>query len=230
MQINLQSPILKESFKYFGWVLLFVFLWSKGCSGSVPQPQITKVVIPEVKGSFKAFKPEQKPVSSKMEPSENKNNFGQNLSKKENEFLQNQITLLLAENGKLKQSFINAPDSMKIKLYDKCMQLNSFTHTWDNDTINATASGIVRGEIQSIALKWKIKPISVQFPQPKQTVFRLLAGGGVGINKELNQLTYFATVGYQNAKGNVTSLQYQKFGNSEFVTVGKIFSIWNYKK
>lgn len=193
--------------------ILTAFILLKSCESK----PIIKT--PEIHGEFKAVKPKQTPiVESKKETIVNGIN----------EFLQQQINLLLSENDKLKQAFVDAPDSTKIKMYEDCTQLNSFTHTWDNDTIQATSYGIVRGEVQEIGLKYTIKPI--QIPKQKETVFRLLAGGGVGINKELNQLTYFGSVGYQNSKGNITFLQYQRFGNSEFVTFVKTFSIWNYKK
>lgn len=226
MQINLQSPILKEALKYLGWVLLFLVLWLRGCSGATTLPQITQITVPEVKGKFEAVKPEQKAVSSKKEPSENKNNFGRNLSKSENEFLQNQITLLLAENGKLKQSFINAPDSTKIKLYDKCVQLNSFTHTWDNDTIQATFYGIVRGEVQSIALKYTIKARNIEVPQ-KETVFRLLGGVEIGNNINLTNPIFKANLGLQNRKGNVINVSYD---NNKNIYLGYYFSVFSVKK
>ena len=223
-QINLQSPILKESFKYLGWVLLFLFLWFKGCSDNNKQP-IASVIVPEVKGNFKPVTPEQTPVSSKMEPTK-KNNFGQNQS---NEFLQNQISQLLSENDKLNLAYLNASDSLKKALYDKSIQINSFTHTWNNDTIQATASGIVRGEVQSIGLKYTIKERRVQFSQPsqKETVFRLLGGVEIGNNATLSNPVFKVNLGFQNRKGNVLTASYD---NNKNIYVGYMFSILNIKR
>jgi hypothetical protein len=225
MQINLQSPILKESLKYLGWLLLFVLLSFKGCSENTPQPQFTKVTVPEIKGSFKPVKPEQKPILQDSKPLKN-DNFGQILSKKENEFLQNQITLLLSENDKLKQSFINAPDSTKIKIYKNCVQLNSFSHTWDNDTIQATSYGIVRGEVQSIALKYTIKERKIEVSQ-KEMVFRLMGGLEIGNNINLTNPIFRANLGLQNRKGNLLTISYD---NNKNIYLGYYFSVFSYKR
>lgn len=226
MQINSQSPILKESLKYLGWILLFVFLWFKGCSGTDKSSATAKVTIPEIKGNFKPVKPEQRTVSSKKELTENKNNFRQNLSKSENEFLQNQITLLLFENDKLKNDHINASDSLKKSLYDKAIQLNSFTHTWENDTIQSTSYGIVRGEVQSIALKYTIKARKIEVPQ-KEIVFRFLGGVEIGNNIALSNPIFKANVGFQNRKGNIISFSYD---NNKNYYIGYSFSVFSLKR
>ena len=72
-QINLQSPYIKELIKYLGWVLLFIVLWFRGCSGSTPIPQIAKVIIPEVKGTFEAKKPVHQAVLIKADSPQLKN-------------------------------------------------------------------------------------------------------------------------------------------------------------
>ena len=64
MPINLYHPLWKEFLKYLGWILLFVFLWFRGCSGTTPATQTAKVIVPEVKAKFEAKKPVHEAISS----------------------------------------------------------------------------------------------------------------------------------------------------------------------
>ena len=211
--------------------IVICVLWFHGCNRTESMPSI--VLTKEVKGKLQSVKPEQAPI---VENGKNDRNIPKhtksdvNAQKSNEEFLQSQINELLAENQKLNDAYLNASDSLKIALYNKAIQLQSFTHTWNNDTINATASGIVRGEVQSIGIKYTIKPQKIEVPLAKETYLRVLAGGSFGINKELNQLTWSASVGFQNRKGNIIRATYQKIGNTEFVTAGYEFSILNFKR
>lgn len=202
--------------------LVILILFFKGCSGdSVPNIQ---VATKEIKGKFEAVKPIQTQITKRFP------DIRKTLTQKEDNFLQGQIDVLIAENKALQQFYNESSDSLKTALYNKAIELKSFNHTFDNDTITATTSGLVRGEIQSINLEYKIKPIKIEVPKTKETVFRLLAGGGVGINKELNQISYNYTAGFQNKKGNVIVGNFQKIGSENVYSVKYLFSIWNIKK
>ena len=212
--------------------LVILILFLSGCGGSTQEP--TTIITKEAKGKFEAVKPEQTAIlteNGKNIPKTAKSDiFRQNTSKSNEEFLQNQIDELLSENGKLQKAYSSASDSIKSQMYNKAITLNSFTHTWENDTIKATTNGIVRGEIQSIDLKYTIKSQKIEAQKPKETFLRVLGGSSFGINKELNQFTYSVSAGFQNKKGNIIRGQYQKIGNSEFFTAGYEFSILNWKR
>lgn len=64
MEINLNSPLLKEFFKYLTVFIIGVLVasWFRGCSGSTTTPQIAKVIIPEVEAKFEPKKPVHEPI------------------------------------------------------------------------------------------------------------------------------------------------------------------------
>ncbi|MGZ9736550.1 hypothetical protein [Flavobacterium sp. GNP002] len=225
MQINLQSPYLKEFFKYLGWILLFVFLWLRGCSGSTPTPQIVKVTVPEVKGSFQAKKPVHEAVTK---PSSRRQEKGVT------EYIDNPIDeKLITENEKLKSDFAKETDSLKrIIAYNKSMQLNKFSSTpFEDENIIINIEGIVQGEVKEITPSYVRKKIETQVQvKQKQTVLRVLVGGSIGVNKELNQAAYQLDLNFQNRKGDILSAEYLNVGGQQFGMVGFKKSIFNIKK
>lgn len=64
----------------------------------------------------------------------------------------------------------------------------------------------------------------------KETFLRVLVGGGLGINKELNQFTYSAAAGLQNKKGNIIRGRFQKIGAQSYYLAEYDFSILNWKR
>lgn len=220
-QINLYSPMWKDAFKYLGWVLLFGFLWFRGCSITDVRPQIVKVIVPEVKGNFQAKKPVHEAIVSKTEP-----------TRKEILQVENPIDKkLIAENEKLKSDFAKATDSIKKLSFEKAIQLNKFSSKFEDDNIVIDVKGIVRGEVQEVTPAYTIKKKTIDVPvKQKETVFRLLAGGAIGANKELNQAAYKLDVGFQNKKGNIISAEYLNVGKQEFGMIGYKISIFSLKK
>lgn len=186
-----------------GLAVFIVILFFKGCGGN--GEKTVPVKLPEVKGKLEAVKPEQIVISDKKSANLQKA-FKQNLSKKEREFLLAEISKLLAENGKLEQEFMNANDSLMQVIYSKAIDLKYFNHKWDNDTISATVKGIVRGEIQNIALDYTIKSRTVELPKPKEVVFRVLGGVEVGNTAQFNDFRLKANVGFQNRSGAILSI------------------------
>lgn len=204
--------------------ILFLLLWFKGCSGNAEKTD--KVIVPEVKGSFEAVKPQQKPVNTNHIVNVNKKVFGQNLSKKELEFWKAEAERLFKENQDLDQAFMNANDSLQQIIYRQAITLNAFNHTFDNDTVLATVKGIVRGEIQSIKLDYKIKARTIEVPKQKEVVFRMLGGVEVGATKEIEKFNVKASAGFQNRKGNIISVGYD---TDQRIYVGYTTSIFSIK-
>lgn len=66
--------------------------------------------------------------------------------------------------------------------------------------------------------------------QSKEIKFRLLVGGGFGINKELNQLLYKLDASFQNKKGNQFTGSYMKISGQDYFLAGTQFTIFNIKK
>lgn len=188
-----------------GLAVFFIFLWFKSCDN----PTVTKTVTveaPEVKGKFKAVKPEQKPLAENDLSKIDKNTFGQNLSKKELEYWKAEAERLFKENQEMDQAFMNANDSLQQLLYKNAISIKAFNHKFDNDTLSATVKGLVRGEIQNIALDYKIKSRKIEIPNPKEVKFRMLGGVEVGNTKEFNDFSVKANVGFQLGSGAILNL------------------------
>ena len=200
-QINLQSPYIKEFMKYLGWILLFIVLWFKGCSGATPTPQIAKVIIPEVKGNFQAKKPVHEAISSRK---------GHTATGKEILQVENPINKkLIAENEKLKKDFAKANDSIKKLSFNKAIQLNKFSTKFEDENIVLNVNGVVRGEVKEVTPNYTIKKKEIEVPvKVKETVFRLLGGVEVGNTKTLDDLSFKGSVLFQNRKGNIISAGY----------------------
>ena len=72
------------------------------------------------------------------------------------------------------------------------------------------ASGLVRGEIQSILFNYKIRQQTVEAPPQKEVTFRLMGGVEFGNTLQFDSFLVKGNLGFQNKKGNVC-----KFNNWE---------------
>lgn len=186
-----------------GIAVFFLLLWFKSCDN---KPEKVTVVLPEVKGKFEAVKPLQKPLVKNDLSKNDKQFFGQNLSKKELEYWKAEAERLFKENQEMDQAFMNANDSLQQLLYKNAITIKSFNHQFDNDTLLATVKGFVRGEIQSIALDYTIKSRKIEVAKPKEVKFRMLGGIEVGNTKEFNDFSVKANVGFQLGSGAILNL------------------------
>ena len=221
MQINLQSPLLKEFLKYLGWILLFVFLWLNGCNRSEFPNGSVKAIIPEVKRKLEAKKPFHEAVSSKME---------RTATRKEILQVENPINKnLIAENEKLKIDFAKETDSLKkVIAYNKAIKLNAFSTKFEDENVVLNINGVVQGEVKEVTPNYTIKEKKIEVPvKVKETVFRLLGGLELGNNTQLNDFKLKANLMFQNRKGNVLS---GSFDTNQTVWVGYNMSIFNIKK
>lgn len=217
-QINLS--IIKEAFKYLGWVLLFAAFWFRGCSHSVPSPQIAKVNVPIQKGIFEAKKPVHEVVSSKKE---------RTATSKEILYVENPIDeKLIAENEKLKNDFAKANDSIKKLQFNKAVQLNEFSTKFEDDNLILNVNGVVQGEVKEITPNYIIKEKKIDVPvKQKETVLRLLGGLEVGNNTKLDNFKVKANLMFQNRKGNIIS---GSFDTNQTVWMGYNVSIFDIKR
>jgi hypothetical protein len=209
-----------------GLVIAIIFLWLRGCQSNTPQVAKT-MKTKEVKGKFEAVKPNQPPITKRVPDAGKSKNYKESEIEK---LLQGQIDELVFENDRLNYEFNKASDSIQKIMYDKAIELKSFNQTFEDDKLKADIFGLVRGEVQLLKLDYTIKPQTIELPKQKETFLRILAGGGVGINKELNQLTYKANLGFQNKKGNIISGAYQKIGSEEYFLAEYDFSVFNWKR
>lgn len=224
VQINLNSKWF-TLIKYFVFAIIFhlVISWFGGCSNGSKQ-NVQKVVIPAVHGSFNSIKPESKPLEIKVNPILQTKKDGL-------VYVENPLNKkLLEENNQLKIDFaLLKSDSLKQKTYEKAIELNSFSSKFQDKNIKLTINGIVRGEVQEITPVYEIKERETIVQVPS-TVLRVLAGGSIGINKDLNQMAYKAGIDFQNKKGNIISAEYLNVNNQGYGMIGFKKSIFNIKR
>lgn len=195
-------------------IAVFLTLFFKGCekprtiTREIDKPVSIKLPTPKAEAITK-----EKPVTPWRE------------SKKENSFLQKQIDSLLVDNEKLKNTFVEAPESTQIDLYNDCIKLNKFSSKTENKDVNIEVNGIVRGEVKSLDIKYNL------IPQPqKEVTFRLLSGGGVGIDKNLRSPYFKIDLGFQNQKGDIISGSAMKINSEIYFTINFHKSIFVIKK
>lgn len=227
MPVNLHDKRIGEFLKYLGWILLFVFLWFKGCSSDCGNSaNNVKVTVPEVKGIFKPKQPDHVPVVGKMPK-------GQNLSnsdKSKNERLQSDslISELLAENERISKMYYELSQKGKDSAYHKAIQLNAFSDTFEDKNIKIDITGIVRGEVKSIQPFYTIKEREIKTDiRQKEVKFRMLAGGSVGNSLDFQKPLFTANVGFQNKKGNVIRAG---FDTEKRILIGYEFSLFKIEK
>lgn len=229
MCINLNNPWWKDFLKYLTVFIIGVLVasWFRGCSGSTPIPQIAKVIVPEVKGNFEPKKPVNVQITEK-----NIHDTIVMYKKGQKVYMRNPINeKLIAENEKLKKDFAKADSATKDVIFEKVATLNKFSTKFEDENLVLNIDGVVQGEVKEITPSYIRKKIVTEVPvKAKETVFRVLVGGGFGLNKELNQAAYKLDLNFQNRKGNIISAEYLKIGSQEFGMVGYKQSIINIKR
>lgn len=230
--ITLNTPRNKKILLGIIAIALILFFMPTDCSCRGKK----EIVVPEIKGSTTIVNPESKPITNVDSVFNSSNNSNSSTGtknaqvQKEAEYWKAEAKRLLAENQDMDNAFRNANDSLQQLLYSKAIQINSFTHTWDNDTLKATVFGISRGTVERIKLDYTIKERKIQIPKEKEVVLRLLGGGGFGMNTELNQTVLKANLGLQNKKGNIIRGSFEKIGSQQFWIAEYDFSIFTIKR
>jgi hypothetical protein len=179
------------------------------------------VVVPAVTGSFKSVKPIHTKVDTVYLPKFVKSK----IDNSENEFLQGEINRLLKEYDEMDLAFANANDSLQQLLYRNAISINEFQTDFDNDTLTASVKGLVRGEVQTLGLKYTIKERSM--PKPKETVFRLLSGAEFGMTQTFDNINAKGSIIGQFKSGNQISVG---IDTQQRFYIGGAFSIFNIKK
>ncbi|EKT4500935.1 hypothetical protein JE952_002059 [Flavobacterium psychrophilum] len=168
---------------------------------------VQKVTTKEVSGSFKPKDVVNKPiytgVKTKKQPYINSEQL------KNDEFLQNEIDRLLAENKKQLNEFSNANDSLQLLLYEKSIQLNEFAQTFDDDKIKIDVSGLSQGTVKNIKANYTIKSQKIDVVvKQKERIFALKTGAEYGNSRELNKGVLKGNLEFENRKGKSYSISY----------------------
>ena len=212
---------MKKSIPYLIIAALVVVIFlQNSCEPNPTQP--TKIVIPEKEGKSEITKPVQVVINPKTPftiPSDAK-------SEKEIEFLQNQIDSLLNENNEMFAFFITVNDSLRNELYKKAISIRYYEECYGDENVEIKASGLVRGEIQSILFNYKVREQSVEAPAEKEVAFRLMGGIEFGNTLQFDSFLVKGNLGFQNKKGNIFTAS---FDTEQRIWVGYNASIFKIK-
>ena len=209
-------------------VIALIILYFQNCSGR----EIETVVVPDVKGSFKAVKPT--PENTKPIPvyvpvinngnidktAENKAILEAEKFKKMYHLSQVDLDRLVKENVLLDSLAQASNDKRYQELYANCKAVE-FSQLFDNDTLKATVSGIAKGVPERLKLDWQLKSL-----KQKNTVFRLSAGGTVNTSKNISNTNGTGLLSAQFKNGNQILLG---ISTNNIFSVGGLITIFNAK-
>jgi len=205
--------------------ILLLVLWFKNCKGNNDKI-IETVTVKEVKGNFEPKSVVQTPITeNNFIP---KNPIGQNMSKKELEYWKTEAERMYKEYELMSNDFWKYNDSTQQAKYKEAIQVTYFSQTRENDTIKIDVYGLASGEINFMAINYKIEERKVEIKR-KQLFLRVLAGAEIGLNKEMNQGTYKLNLNLQNSSNDIFSGSYQKINGQDYFLAGytkSLFSIY----
>lgn len=226
IQINPRSPIVKKIFQFLIFAVIFHLAigWFKGCSSESKKKNTQTIAIPAVSGKFEPKKPDAKPLEIIQEPINE-------VKKDGTVYVTNPLNEKLAkENEKLKSDFAALKnDSLKQKVYEKAIELNSFSTKFEDDNLLLNINGTVRGEVQEITPSYTIKERKTEVVVP-ETILRVFIGAGVGINTDLDRGVYKLDLNFMNRKGDIFSGEYLRVNGQDFGMIGIKKSILNIKR
>lgn len=220
-QINLFKINWEKWISRTAIAVLLILLWFKSCNSNV-EPTISTVDIPEVKGTFKTDT-----IIKYVDVVKYKNSLGQDLSKKEVEYLNNRIENYKSEIEQLKVEFANSDSLKQAELYHLATQLKAFESEFEDDNLKLTINGIIgNNEVKELTPTYTIKSRKVDVKN-KEVVFRLLAGVEAANSLQFDKPLFKANVGFQNKKGNILRIGYD---TEERILVGYDATIFKIKK
>lgn len=224
-EFNFLMGRFKDTLVGFALATIIFLLFSLfNCNGERPA-----LVNKEVKGTFKSDKvknepieknslTENLPVRQKLSKNDKSKNYNVQYST-QNDSL---ISELLAENEKLSRDYYLQSDSIKRGLYEKAIQLNKFSQSFDDENVKIDVSGIARGTVQSIKANYNIKKQPI-----KERVFALKTGVEYGNTTTLNNSVFKGNLEFENRKGNSYNIGYD---TDKRYWLGAKFTIFQIKR
>lgn len=221
-QINLFDQKFKKYFLYLGWILLILLLFFKGCGASAPGTSVTIPAITKTLPADTVIKHQIVEVNKMVRDRKTENKYLKDLSEAEEKIIAYQ-----EEIDNMQSEFMWSDSIKQAEMYRLATELKKFESNFEDENLKITINGIIAGnEVKEITPTYTIKERKVDVPQ-KQVKFRMLVGGGLGINKDLNQSTYKFNAGFQNQKGNILRFS---FDTEQRIMVGYDFSLFKITK
>jgi hypothetical protein len=221
MQINLHNSKFKKAFPYLGWILLFLLLFFRGCGASVPGTTVTIPAITKTLPADTIVKHEPIEVAKWYKDRTNEKKLSKDILE-----MHDRLQAYQEEIDNMQSEFQWGDSIKQAELYRLATELKNFESNFEDENLKLTINGIIGGnEVKEITPTYTIKAKKIDVPQ-KQVKFRMLVGGGLGINKDLNQSTYKFNAGFQNQKGNIIRGSFQRIGNQDYYLAEYDFSIF----
>lgn len=222
-QINLYDNRIKKGILYLGWILFFLCLWLKGCSGLVNEK--TSVTIPVITKTLPAdtiVKHQIVEVNKMVHDKTNEKKFT-----KEKEQMLERLKAYQEEIDNMQTEFMWSDSIKQAEMYRLATELKSFESQFEDEHLKLKINGIIAGnEVKEITPTYTIKERKVDVLQ-KQVKFRLLGGAGLANTPTFDKPLFNANIGFQNAKGNVLRIGYD---SESRIFVGYDLSIFSIKR
>jgi len=217
MQINIHSKLFKNGILYLGWILFFVCLFFRSCSGT----NGTTVTIPAITKTLPA---DTIVKHEKIEiPKWYKDRTNEKKLSKDIEEMYDRLKNYQEEINWMQEEFNHADSLKKVELYRLATELKKFESNFEDENLKLTINGIIGGnKVKEITPTYTIKKRKIEVPQ-KQVKFRMLVGGGLGNSLTFDKPIFNGNVGFQNAKGNILRFGYD---SEQRIMVGYDFSIF----
>ncbi len=212
---------MKKSIPYIIIAILVFFLFMKSCGKEKSEPKIIEVEVPEKSGSFEPKEPTYIKTDTAIEV----------------KWKEKVIKVPSPVNDSLVNAYKALADSLnaaqaelaRYKMYLDAIQIRDFTSHFEDEYLDLTISGKVQGHIKSIQPDYTIKSRTINDTiNPVKTTFRVLAGLEFGNNTSFGDFRYKANIGFQNTKGNIFSLGYERWNGQDYIWVGYEFSVLSF--
>ena len=217
MQINLHDNRLKNGILYLGWILFFLCLFFRSCTGT----NGTTVTIPAITKTLPAdtiVKHETIEI-----PKWYKDRTNEKKLSKDIEEMYDRIQGYQEEIDNMKSEFMWSDSIKKAEMYRLATELKKFESNFEDENLKLTINGIIAGnKVKEITPTYTIKERKIELPQ-KQVKFRMLVGGGLGNSITFDKPIFNANIGFQNSKGNVLRFGYD---SEQRIMVGYDFSLF----
>lgn len=142
-----------------------------------------------------------------------------------------EIYRVQSEYTLLDEAFAKYNDSVQQAKYRQVIKPKTFSQAIEDSLLSGKIQGIVfNGLVQpGMRFDYKLKKRTVEV-KSKELYFRFLAGGGFGVNKELNQGAYQVKAAAQFKKGTTCIAGYQNIAGQIFLTGDVLIPIFSLKK
>lgn len=222
MQINLHDNRIKNGILYLGWILFFVCLFFRSCSGtngttSVTIPAITKTLPADIIVKHETIK-----VAKWYKDTKTEKKYLKDLTEAEQRIIAYQ-----EEIDNMQSEFMWSDSIKQAELYRLATELKNFESNFEDENLKLTINGIIGGnEVKEITPTYTIKERKIDVLQ-KQVKFRMLVGGGLGNSLTFDKPLFNGNVGFQNSKGNILRFS---FDTEQRIMVGYDFSLFKISK